>query len=172
MCGRIALDTDLKTMKEQFKVQSPGTLPKSFNVAPTEAALCLLKAAIGLIATQIRWGITLQYTQGIKPMLLINARAETVAEKPAFRQSLKHRRCLIIMSGFFEWQHQQIETRTVKQSYFIQRTDKKLMAVASVWDYFKPAVILTSRLVVLLQQRPMNWLVSCMTACLIYLALI
>jgi len=71
-------------------------------------------------------------------MLLINARAESVAEKPAFRKSLKHRRCLIIMSGFFEWQHQENKAGNVKQPYYIQRTDKQLMAVASIWDQFKP----------------------------------
>ena len=134
MCGRFALDTDWKTIEEQFHVQSIEPLPKSFNVAPSDAALCLLQTEEGLTAAQMRWGIIPWYTKGKKPMLLINARAESVAEKPAFRQSLKHRRFLIIMSGFFEWQHLQTKEGKIKQPYFIQRTDKKLMAVASIWD--------------------------------------
>lgn len=138
MCGRFAIDTNIETIREQFHINSIDELPKSFNVAPTESALCLLLSDEGLAAVQMRWGIVPWYTKGKKPLLLINARAETVAEKPAFRQSLKNRRCLMLMSGFFEWKHEQQEKRILKQPYFITRHDKKLMAVAAVWDYFKP----------------------------------
>ncbi|STX84919.1 Uncharacterised ACR, COG2135 [Legionella donaldsonii] len=138
MCGRFAIDADIEKIREQFKINSIDPLLKSYNVAPTEGAVCLIHTEEGLNAVQMRWGIVPWYTKGKKPSLLINARLETVAEKPAFQQSLKHRRCLMLMSGFFEWKHASQDKKTFKQPYYITRHDTKLMAVAAIWDNFKP----------------------------------
>lgn len=137
MCGRFALDTDFEKIREQFGVETINPL-KSFNIAPTEAALCIMKSNDELTAVEMRFGIVPWYAQNKKPSLLLNARVETVTEKAAFRQSLKYRRCLVLMSGFFEWQHSKEGKNTIKQPYYISRKDKKLMAVAGLWDKFKP----------------------------------
>ncbi|STY31245.1 Uncharacterised ACR, COG2135 [Legionella wadsworthii] len=138
MCGRFNLDTDPVKIKKQFGISEMESLPNSFNVAPTEAALCLMNTQKGLVAVQMRWGIVPWYAKDNKNALLINARAETVAEKPAFRQNLKYRRCILLMSGFFEWQHHQKDNKKIKQPFYIMRRDKKLMAIAALWDNFKP----------------------------------
>lgn len=64
---------------------------------------------------------------------LINARAETVAEKPSFRHALKSRRCLVLMSGFFEW----LRTEQLKQPYYICKTSGELLAVAGLWEQWQ-----------------------------------
>ncbi|RMX20974.1 SOS response-associated peptidase [Legionella jordanis] len=134
MCGRFALETDLEAIYEQFGIKDTITLPASYNIAPTEQALCVKKAEGGLIALTMKWGITPWYSRGkARPKLLINARAESIASKPTFRQSLKYRRCLLIMSGFFEWQDQSKNLK-IKQPYYFKREDNKLMAVAAVYD--------------------------------------
>lgn len=157
MCGRFTLDTDYETIKEQFKVHHIEPLPNSFNVAPTETALCLLNTEDGLIGVQMRWGIVPWYAKEKKNALLINARAETIHEKPAFRQSLKHRRCIMLMSGFFEWQHHLKDEKIIKQPYYITRADKKLMAVAAVWERFQPEpdVIIPSCCVLTTEPNPL-----------------
>ncbi|SEG41353.1 Putative SOS response-associated peptidase YedK [Legionella quinlivanii DSM 21216] len=138
MCGRFSVDTDIEKLKQQFAVTSVEPLPKSRNVAPTEAALCLIATEEGLKAVQMRWGIVPWYAKGKKSMLLINARAEQAAEKPAFKQAIKYRRCLLIMNGFFEWQHHPKDNKTVKQPYYIHQKDNALLAVAAIWERFEP----------------------------------
>jgi putative SOS response-associated peptidase YedK len=66
---------------------------------------------------------------------MINARAETVTEKPSFRNAFRHRRCLIPMNGFFEWQKRGIH----KQPYFIALSNKRVMAVAGLWERWEGA---------------------------------
>lgn len=136
MCGRFALYTDLEKIKQQFNITSVEPIPKSTNIAPTELALCLIQKESGLHALQMRFGIVPWYQKDKKPSLLLNARVETVAKKSAFKQNLKHRRCLILMSGFFEWKH--YEGKKEKQPFYFTRKDHKLMAVAGVWEMFKP----------------------------------
>ena len=116
MCGRFSLYTDIEKIKEQFKIQNSDSIPNNFNIAPTEAALCILNTEKGREAIQMRFGIKPWYSKNNNSILL-NARIETVAEKPAFKQSLKYRRCLIIMNGFFEWQHHQTDKKIVKQPF-------------------------------------------------------
>lgn len=137
MCGRFALYTDIEKIRVQFNIDSFEPIPNSTNIAPTEVALCILREEAKLKAVQMRFGIVPWYANK-KPGLLLNARVETVAEKPAFRQNLKFRRCLIIMSGFFEWKHQINNTSTVKQPYYFSRKDNQLMAVAGLWEIYKP----------------------------------
>lgn len=138
MCGRFSLNTDLKEIKEQFGVVPHEPLPNSFNVAPTENALCLINKEHILDVLPMRWSLIPWYPKVKKNMLLINARVETISDKDAFKQSLKSRRCIVLMSGFFEWQHHKQEKKTIKQPFYITRKDKQLMPVAAIWDYYKP----------------------------------
>ena len=88
MCGRFALNTDIEKILKQFHITACEPVPLSFNVAPTENALCLVNNEAQIKGIQMRWGIIPWYAQkitGKAPPLLINARAETILEKPAFK---------------------------------------------------------------------------------------
>jgi putative SOS response-associated peptidase YedK len=131
MCGRFALDTDTDAIREQLGAELIELLPNSFNVAPTENCLVVTLSEQGRIAQVMTWGIQPWYNP---KQLLINARIESAHEKSAFKQAFNKRRCLLLFNGFFEWQHHVIEEKTVKQPYFIQRQDQKLMAIAAIWE--------------------------------------
>ncbi|HHF7349748.1 TPA: SOS response-associated peptidase [Legionella feeleii] len=142
MCGRFAIDTDIEKIREQFQINSVDSFAISYNIAPTETAICLVHSTSGLKAVPMRWGFVLGSKKEQKSSLHINARVETVAKKSAFCPSFKARRCLILMSGFFEWRKGII----VKQPYYITRHDKKLMAVAGIWEPYEsdPTISLPS----------------------------
>ncbi|STX30221.1 Uncharacterised ACR, COG2135 [Legionella beliardensis] len=133
MCGRFVLDIDAEALKKQFDIVADESLAQGYNIAPTEQVLCLKQTDKGLVAVNMKWGITAWYPTK-KSTLLFNARQESVAEKPTFRQSFKHRRCLMIMSGFFEWQHTTQANTAKKQPFYITRADQKLIAVAAIWQ--------------------------------------
>ncbi|MGQ3889154.1 SOS response-associated peptidase [Legionella sp. CNM-1927-20] len=133
MCGRFVLEVDAKRLKEQFGQVSIESLPQGYNIAPTEQVLCLRQTEQGLLAENMKWGITPWY-QPQRNSVLFNARQESVAQKSVFRQSFKHRRCLMLMSGFFEWQPIKQANTVKKQPFYITRADKKLLAVAAIWE--------------------------------------
>ena len=85
----------------------------------------------------MRWGFIPSWVKEIKPgKPLINARGETVAEKPSFRNAFKRRRCLIPADGFYEWQG---DIPGKKQPWFIERRDRGLMAFAGLWEHWMGA---------------------------------
>ena len=107
MCGRYSLTSSLSELAQRFEFDSEpeGFVPR-YNVAPTQQVL----AVVGGDARRagfMRWGLIPSWSKdGPSSRPLINARAETVAEKPSFRDSLKRRRCLILADGFYEWQRE------------------------------------------------------------------
>ena len=105
MCGRFAQFSPVSLLKEAFDISAVKCDPvqSSYNVAPAQDVLAV--AYYGeRILTKFFWGITPHIgKETLKPPLLINARFETIAEKPSFRESYKFRRCLIPADGFYEW---------------------------------------------------------------------
>ncbi|STX52907.1 Uncharacterised ACR, COG2135 [Legionella busanensis] len=138
MCGRFVLEINTERLKDQFGQVTIESIPQGYNIAPTEQVLCLRQTEQGLLAEKMKWGITPWYLTE-KNTVLFNARQESVAEKSVFRQSFKHRRCLMLMSGFFEWQHTKQANSVKKQPYYITRADKKLLAIAAIWEQGKTA---------------------------------
>jgi putative SOS response-associated peptidase YedK len=133
MCGRFTLTLDATALQDQL----PGfTFPPAhaarYNIAPTQPILAVPndeKRSAGFFV----WGLIPAWAKD--PAIgnrLINARAETLAEKPAFRGGLKYKRCLIIADGFFEWQA--VPGTRAKQPYYIQLTDGSAFALAGLWD--------------------------------------
>jgi putative SOS response-associated peptidase YedK len=115
-----------------FVVTAERTLPLQFNVAPTQMVTAVRIADGGQRELcQLKWGLVPHWADG--PAIgsrMINARAESVASKPAFRQAFKLRRCLVVADGFYEWQ----KNGRHKQPYYIRLTDDRPFGFAGVWE--------------------------------------
>jgi putative SOS response-associated peptidase YedK len=136
MCGRFALTVDPADLQDTFPgfIFPAQTAPR-FNIAPSQAILALPNDGTGN-ADFLTWGLIPSWAKD--PSIgnrLINARAETLAEKPAFRSSYKYRRCLIFADGFFEWQVQ-AESR-IKIPHFIRLKSGAAFAFAGLWDHWQ-----------------------------------
>ena len=106
----------------------------SFNVAPTQSAWTLVADPVGARAEPMRWGLVPGWAQDLKlGASMINARLETVAVKPAFRNAWKARRCLVPASGYYEWR----EEGGAKQPYYIHDADAPLLMFAGLWERWK-----------------------------------
>lgn len=137
MCGRFALLSPGETLLATFEVETTpldlAQLGPRYNVAPTQPVLAVRTAGphAQKELTFFRWGLVPSWAQDLKMgARMINARSETVAEKPAFRAAFKRRRCLIPADGFYEWQKQNGR----KQPMFIHLTDQRPFAFAGLWE--------------------------------------
>jgi putative SOS response-associated peptidase YedK len=133
MCGRFTLLATPILLREQFHPEdSLPQLPR-FNVAPTQevAAIRLDTPTERREMVRLRWGLIPSWAKDSKiGNSLINARGETVAEKPSFRFALKSRRCLILADGFFEWRNQDGK----KQPFYFRLADHSTFAFAGLWE--------------------------------------
>lgn len=132
MCGRFAFFSPREALIQAFPVAF-GLLPEPrFNVAPSQNVLIIRADEAGsLFAESCRWGLVPFWAKDAAiGNRMINARAETIAEKPAYRQSFNLRRCLIVADGFYEWQ----QNEQGKQPYFISRSDNQPFGMAGLWD--------------------------------------
>ena len=133
MCGRFAQHTNPRYYERLLRARAPGMeLPPRFNIAPGAALLACRTGADGARElAYLHWGLVPHWAQERDAgYSMINARAETVAQKPAYRAPLRQRRCLIAADGFFEWQ----AGRPRKQPYFIRRRDAAPFMFAGLWD--------------------------------------
>jgi putative SOS response-associated peptidase YedK len=135
MCGRFRLSRPEK-LAERFDVEADDAWAPRFNIAPTQNVVVIRQelGSPGRRASQMRWGLIPSYAKdaGIGGKL-INARAETVAQKPAFREAFRKRRCLIPADGFYEW-------KTVGKSktpFCFTMADDSLFAFAGIWEQWK-----------------------------------
>jgi putative SOS response-associated peptidase YedK len=133
MCGRFTLTVDPAEAQEAFSNYTfPEKFAPRFNIAPTQPVLAIPNDD-NFTADFFVWGLIPMWAKN--PQIssrLINARAETLSEKPAFRGSLKYKRCLILADGFYEWKT--VEGRKSKTPYFIHMKDRKPFAFAGLWD--------------------------------------
>jgi putative SOS response-associated peptidase YedK len=133
MCGRFTLTEDLKALAKQFDVPLPppfASYAPRFNIAPTQMVIVVTEAGKRQIV-QMRWGLIPSWAKD--PSIgnrIINARAETLAAKPAFRIALRKRRCLIPADGFYEWQ----KLGNTKQPLRIVLRSRKPFGFAGLWD--------------------------------------
>jgi putative SOS response-associated peptidase YedK len=130
MCGRFTLRAPASVVAEQFALFEVPPFAPRFNIAPSQP-VPVVRLARGRELVWLRWGLIPAWAKD--PAIgnrLINARAETVAEKPAFRAALRRRRCLVAADGFYEWQR----TGKRKQPYFIRLRDDRPFAFAGLWE--------------------------------------
>lgn len=136
MCGRFTLNQSAAALAEFFHIQQIPDLAAQYNIAPTQrVATVLHNPESGKREfQQLRWGLIPSWAKdpsmGAK---LINARAETVAEKPAFRSAFKHRRCLVLADGFYEWQRQNGK----KQPFYFRLSDEQPFGFAGLWERWR-----------------------------------
>ncbi|MBA3458054.1 MAG: SOS response-associated peptidase [Deltaproteobacteria bacterium] len=138
MCGRYTL-TRQERLVEELEA-SLGEAPQSewwkarFNVAPTQPAPVVVLREGGRRVEMMRWGLVPHWAgNGGKPPLMINARVESVQDKPMFRDALQRRRCLVPADGFFEWKHEGQGKSATKQPMYMHRPGNQLFAFAGLW---------------------------------------
>ncbi len=134
MCGRYTLAAPSDLVEDLFSLDGPIDLAARFNIAPTQEAPVVLvepEPDPGRRLEQFRWGLVPFWAKDRSlGDRMINARSETVAEKPAYRASFKKRRCLVVADGFYEWQ----ATGGPKQPYFFRLKSGRPFAMAGLWD--------------------------------------
>ncbi len=142
MCGRF---TRLYTWRQLHALYSlvgvDMTLPllPSYNVAPTQPSLIIRAAEAGPETAMLRWGLVPSWTEDLSfGSRAINARSEDAATKPSFRAAWKTRRCLVPVSGFYEWRG--VKGGKGKQPYHFTVTDSPVFAFAGLWERNDKAV--------------------------------
>lgn len=133
MCGRFSLTQPREAVARLFQaVPDPGLPPDAprYNICPTQPVDVVYRGAAGRTLGAMRWGFIPPWAKRVGDgPLLINARAETLAEKPAFYEAARERRCLVPASGFFEWQG--------KQAWWVAPPEGGVVAFAGVWSVWR-----------------------------------
>lgn len=133
MCARYSLTSPPGTVRIFFGAPAVDDFPPRYNIAPTQPVLIARHDIKGVPELRlVRWGLIPSWVRDPATLRapLINARAETAAEKPAFRGALRHRRCLIPTTGFYEWSGK----RSARQPHLIRLKDRDLFALAGLWE--------------------------------------
>ncbi len=137
MCGRFSLGASATALAAQFDLPNVPAWTPRYNIAPTQEVLAVVKLSEASMrqARLLRWGLIPQWAEGqAVGSRMINARAETVATKPAFRRAFRERRCLILTDGFYEWQRQDHR----KQPFYIRLRDGRPFAFAGLRERWVP----------------------------------
>lgn len=137
MCGRFAITLPDDAMAQLFEATPSNDLPHvpNYNVCPTNAVHVVMVDDTGRRLSKMRWGfIPHWYKKPGDGPLLINARSETIAEKPAFRAACRERRCLIPATGFYEWTKDDEGNRL---PWYIHPADEGAIAFAGVWQVWE-----------------------------------
>jgi len=143
MCGRYSLTSDVSKLAQHFSLPAvPGqfALFERYNAAPTQP---LPVVRVNLDSHQrelavLNWGMVPSWAKD--PSIgtrMINARSETLAEKPAFKKAFRRRRCLVPATGFYEWEKNPAKKSGPKQPYLIRMADEGLFAFAGLWDHWQ-----------------------------------
>lgn len=133
MCGRYSIFLDPREVAERFDVAVPGDLQPHYNAAPTQSLPVVTNHDPDRVSHQ-QWGLIPSWADdGFQG--LINARAETVTEKPAFRDAYQRRRCLVLADGYYEWQQRE----GGKQPYRITLPGEEPFAMAGLWERWTPS---------------------------------
>jgi putative SOS response-associated peptidase YedK len=134
MCGRFTLSTPPDALADYFELDAPVSVAPRYNIAPSQdVAVVRIDPDAGARALDlVRWGLVPSWSKEPpgSDARMINARAETLTERPAFRSAYKRRRCLLPADGFYEWK----KTGGAKQPYLIRMRAGGLFAFAGLWE--------------------------------------
>jgi putative SOS response-associated peptidase YedK len=136
MCGRFTRKENFQHLAEQLGIKVLPPLSPRYNIAPSQLVACVRTniESEQRECTELKWGLVPSWAKD--PSIgnkLINARGETVAEKPAFRKAFKQQRCLVLADGFYEWK----QDGKTKQPYYVRFKDQRLFAFAGLWERWK-----------------------------------
>lgn len=135
MCGRFALGVPPYTIEEFFNIDRLVDYTPSYNIAPTRMVPGIINSDGSRVMDMYRWGLIPSWAKDERiGARLINARAETIADKPSFRVAFRSRRCLIPATGFYEW----MKLADGKQPYYISLRNDAPFAFAGLWESWKP----------------------------------
>lgn len=148
VCGRFTSLTPVDELAEYFEADpadelSAESFVPNYNVAPTTRIFVVASSPTGgRRLGRMKWGLVPSWSKEARGSGLINARSETVADKPSFRDSFRTKRCLIPMSGYYEWRTIDVPapepgTKAVKSAVYVTRVDGAPMAVAGLWAHWK-----------------------------------
>jgi putative SOS response-associated peptidase YedK len=141
MCGRFTLRSAPTSIGKTFRVDPPTDLAPRYNIAPTQSSAVVHKPGDAQAGEQpslsmMRWGLVPFWAKELKiGARMINARAETIAQKPAYRRAFAQRRCLVVADGFYEWRKL---SNKRKQPYYFCRPDEQPFALAGLWEKWRP----------------------------------
>jgi putative SOS response-associated peptidase YedK len=131
MCGRFTVISTPEAMRALFRYPEQPNFPPRYNVAPTQPIAVVRREEGARQFALMRWGLLPSWVKDPKAFsLLINARGESVLDKPAFSSAMKRRRCLIPADGFYEWQ----ATGGRKQPYYVRAKSGAPLAFAGLWE--------------------------------------
>ena len=131
MCGRYTNNVKTKELNEIFGVAGSPKREPRYNIAPTQMIDAIVEQKSDRILTQFKWGLIPSWAKDDSlAAKMINARAETLAEKPSFKNAFKSRRCIIPATGFYEWQ----KTKDGKQPFYFFMKDKEPFGFAGLWE--------------------------------------
>jgi putative SOS response-associated peptidase YedK len=157
MCGRYTLKHDIQAIAQEFHVAPSLQTAPRYNIAPTQEVISVLQNGEAHLEL-LRWGLIPSWAKeesiGSK---MINARAETLAEKPSFKRLLHSKRCLVVSDGFYEWKQ---EGRGPKTPMYITLKDDDLFAFAGLWDAWKDADGLVIRTCTIITTEPNELMAS------------
>ena len=129
MCGRFVITSSPEALRKLFGYSDQPNFPGRYNIAPTQPVPVVILENGERRFRLMRWGLLPSWVKDPKKFALVfNARSETVLEKPAFRNAMKRRRCLIPADGYYEWQ----TSATRKRPYFIHAADGEPTAFAGL----------------------------------------
>ncbi len=137
MCGRITQTATPEMIAQQFHVAEPPLFKPRYNIAPSQSVAAIRTEPDTTLRklVMLRWGLIPSWAKDPKiGSQCINAKAETVAEKPSFRVAFRKRRCLVIVTGFYEWQ---VQGRS-KQPMWIGLKSQRPFAFAGLWEHWQP----------------------------------
>jgi putative SOS response-associated peptidase YedK len=134
MCSRYSLTSPAEAVRRTFATFNVEEFPPRYNIAPTQPVLIVRNSLRHeREAVLVRWGLIPSWVKDPRFFTtLINARAETAREKPSFRASMRHRRCLVPTDGFYEWTGE----KGAKQPHLIRPKGGGLMAMAGIWEHW------------------------------------
>ena len=130
MCGRFTLSSESSDLHAEFGVDPPADYRPRYNIAPTQPVLAIVAGSSGWRTATLSWGLVPHWAKDRKEAgKRINARAESLLEKPIFRDAFQTHRCLIPADGFYEWQKEGKHSRPV----LIKRQDGRPFTFAGIW---------------------------------------
>ncbi len=142
MCGRYTLIANAEAIRLLFELPEfdERLVVPRYNIAPTQPIVVVRQGGKGRELVPVRWGLIPWWAKDPRTLpLMINARAEGIAEKPAYRDPFKYRRCLVPASGFYEWQAPSGRGRGPKQPYAALPADGEPIAFAGLWETWHSA---------------------------------